>query len=173
MVNFKSLATTNSGSMGSNFLSCPPERGRALRLQFRPVRIETSCCSVKSSSVSLGTFTWSPLVIVSEPAPIPPPTPAPMAAPLPPPASAPIIDPTAAPPTVLLAVLAPLDLPDSSYSPVTMGIVCPFTTIPVNSSRSCDFPVNIPQLLRLRESAIDIGSLSDHHVTAHNQGFFE
>src|SRR5271157_1444559 len=49
----------------------------------------------------------------------PAPTPAPIAAPLPPPARAPMIDPTAAPPTVLFAVLAPRDLPVSSYSPVT------------------------------------------------------
>ena len=61
-----------------------------------------------------GTFTWSSLVIISDPAPAPAPTPAPIAAPLPPPARAPMIDPTAAPPTVLFAVLAPRDLPVNS-----------------------------------------------------------
>src|SRR5271157_3000872 len=70
--------------------------------------------------------------------------PAPIAAPLPPPARAPMIDPTAAPPTVLFAVLAPRDLPVNSYSPVTIGTICPFTTIPVSSSRSSDLPVNVP-----------------------------
>src|SRR5215469_6708659 len=60
--------------------------------------IVTSCCNVKSSNVSLGTFTWSPLVMISDPAPAPPPTAAPIPAPLPPPAMAPMIVPTAAPP---------------------------------------------------------------------------
>ena len=31
--------------------------------------IDSSCCSVKSGSVSLGTFTWSPFVMTSDPAP--------------------------------------------------------------------------------------------------------
>lgn len=44
--------------------------------------IDTSCCRVNSISVSDGTLTWSPLVIVSDPAPAS----APIAAPLPPPA---------------------------------------------------------------------------------------
>src|ERR1700760_2041035 len=123
----------------------PMEADEEFRMgQFKCAVIETSCCSVKSMRVSLGTLTWSPFVIVSDPAPTPAPTPAPIAAPSPPPARAPISDPKAAPPTVLFAVLAPRDLPLSSYSPVTSGIVCPFTTIPVSSSRSCDLPLNVP-----------------------------
>src|SRR5579864_2224478 len=76
--------------------------------------IDTLCSKVKSSNVSLGIFTCSPLVMISEPAPTPAPVPAPIAAPLPPPAIAPMMLPIAAPPTVLLAVLAPLDLPVNS-----------------------------------------------------------
>src|SRR5260370_1727575 len=76
--------------------------------------IDTLCSKVKSSNVSLGIFTYSPLVMISEPAPTPAPAPAPIAAPLPPPAIAPMMLPIAAPPTVLFAVLAPLDLPVNS-----------------------------------------------------------
>src|SRR5271165_2712867 len=106
--------------------------------------IVTLCCRVKSSKVSLGIFTWSPLVISSEPAPTPAPVPAPMAAPFPPPASAPMRVPMAAPPTVLFAVLSLLDLPETSYSPLTSGMVWPLTTIPVSWSLSCDLPVKVP-----------------------------
>src|SRR5208283_780253 len=106
--------------------------------------IVTLCCRVKSSRVSLGIFTWSPLVTISEATPTPAPVPAPMAAPFPPPASAPMMLPMAAPPTVLFAVLSPLDLPETSYSPVTSGTVWPWTTIPVSSSSNSDLPVKVP-----------------------------
>src|SRR5271163_1641614 len=85
------------------------------RNQLWRVGIDISCCSVKSSRVSLGTFTWSPRVMISEPAPAPAPTPAPIAAPCPPSATAPMIAQRDAPPTVLFAVLAPRDLPFASY----------------------------------------------------------
>ncbi len=68
-------------------------------------RYNTFCCNVKSSRVSLGTLTWSPLVMISDPAPAAPPTPAPMAAPLPLPAMAPIIEPTGVPPILRFASL--------------------------------------------------------------------
>src|ERR1700687_424301 len=106
--------------------------------------IVTLCCRVKSSRVSLGIFSWSPLVIISEAAPTPAPVPAPMAAPFPPPASAPMRVPMAAPPTVRFAVLSVLDLPETSYSPVTTGRVWPWTTIPVSWSLSCDLPAKVP-----------------------------
>src|SRR5208283_5986677 len=106
--------------------------------------IVTLCCRVKSNKVSLGIFTWSPLVMISEPAPTPAPVPAPIAAPFPPPASAPMMLPIAAPPTVLFAVLSPLDLPATAYSPVTSGTVWPLTTIPVSSSFSSDLPAKVP-----------------------------
>src|SRR6266704_57863 len=38
----------------------------------RWVGIDNSCCSVKSRRVSLVTFTWSPFVMTSDPAPSPP-----------------------------------------------------------------------------------------------------
>src|SRR5262249_47575357 len=106
--------------------------------------IVTSCSRVKSIRVSLGTLIWSLPTMTSEAAPAPAPAPAPIAAPWPPSATAPMIAPRAAPPTVRFAVLAPRDLPVASYSPVTMGTILPFTTIPVSSSRSCDLPAKVP-----------------------------
>src|SRR5579863_5163221 len=71
-------------------------------------------CSLKSSTVSLGTLTCCPLVSTCTAVPAPAPTPAPTAAPLPPPAIAPIIAPSAAPPPIRSALCFPRELPATS-----------------------------------------------------------
>jgi len=134
--------------------------------------IDTSCWSVKSSKVSLGTFTWSPFVDDSDPPQPQPPTPRAIAAPLPPPRLAPMIDPNTAPPAVLFASARPARTCRSIH--ILPSPPAPFALHhnPVSSSRVCDLPVNsltpwTPPV------AVDVGGLGNHYLTVDHKRFFK
>lgn len=57
----------------------------------------------------------------------------------------------------------------SSYFPVAIGTLCPFTTISVNSSRNC----KRTRFFRLSQSAVNVSSLGNYHITFNYERLFQ